>query len=420
MPNVAAIPIEQVLEPYPLKKRTPLSVAYPEVAVQWCWEKNCGFGPEDFSSGSKVMAWWICPEGLDHLYQQAICTRIRANRSGTLGCPFCRGLKVSVTNSLAVLHPELVKEWHPNLNELKPGIYTAGSDKKVWWLCQVCQKEWLATVVSRSSREEGCPRCNWGESVDLRKFPKALAMFDKTRNKGVDSTQIFVRHQIWWRCSKGDDHRWQAGFYKANGDKPWCPFCAGKAPSKTNNLRLIPHLARELHTTKNGGLRAKDLVIGSTQVVWWKCASGLDHEWREKVDNRTKRGYGCPFCSNKRMSVTNTLAGAAPALAKEWHKKKNAKLDFTPKSVLAVSLESVWWRCSECAHEYECSILARYKKGAGCRVCKLVAGRFGANKLGESGRAKVLKFLREGCTVSWIATKLDVSETTVRKLRSSL
>ena len=32
------------------------------------------------------------------------------------GCPFCRGLKVSATNSLASLHAEIAAQWHPAMN----------------------------------------------------------------------------------------------------------------------------------------------------------------------------------------------------------------------------------------------------------------------------------------------------------------
>lgn len=417
MPGVGPIPIEEVNEPYPLKRRRPLSDAYPEIASHWCWKRNCGFGPEEFSSGSKVMAWWTCPTGPDHIYQQAIHTRVRGHKTGTLGCPFCRGLKVSVTNSLPIHYPEIVKEWHPKRNKIKPGSLTFGSDKKVWWNCAECKKEWQATVVNRTSRGEGCPRCNWGETVDLKKYPKALAMFDKKRNKGVDITKIYYRQQIWWHCPKGSDHRWQAGFYKANTERPWCPFCAGKKPSIKNNLNLIPDLAKELHKKKNGKLKPKDLVIGSTRVVWWKCARGSDHEWEEKVDNRTKHGYGCPFCSNKRVSQTNTLAGAVPHIAAEWHQKRNKRLGLTPDLILAISSARVWWLCKNCNYEYECTVNSRVKRGAGCRRCKLASGRFGPNKLGQKGRERVLEYLKQGRSVSWIAEKFDVSNTTIRNLQ---
>ena len=30
-------------------------------------------------------------------------------------------------------------------------------------------------------------------------------------------------------------------------------------------------------------------------------------------------GHCCPFCSNKKVSVTNSLAQVFPELAKEWH-----------------------------------------------------------------------------------------------------
>ena len=56
--------IEDVQEPFcgqHRKSMVPLLDADPKVADQWCYEKNCGWGPEDFSQGSQVKAWWQCP-----------------------------------------------------------------------------------------------------------------------------------------------------------------------------------------------------------------------------------------------------------------------------------------------------------------------------------------------------------------------
>lgn len=48
----------------------PLKNAYPEKAVECYYKKNCGFGPEDFSYGLKVIAWWRCSIG--HVYHMRV------------------------------------------------------------------------------------------------------------------------------------------------------------------------------------------------------------------------------------------------------------------------------------------------------------------------------------------------------------
>src|SRR5437899_3320859 len=90
----------------------------------------------------------------------------------------------------------------------------------------------------------------------------------------------------------------------------------------------IALLASQWDTQRNGDLRPDALTLGSQQRVWWKCANGVDHVWRAAVAERT-RGRGCPFCANRRVSVTNALAAVAPELALEWDAKANGALKPT-------------------------------------------------------------------------------------------
>ena len=81
---------------------------------------------------------------------------------------------------------------------------------------------------------------------------------------------------------------------------------------------------------------------GSARRVWWKCKAGPDHEWVAAVSNRT-RGAGCPFCTNRRPSVTNSLATCHPDIAAQWDHTRNGKL--SPERVLRSSGIRVWWKC---------------------------------------------------------------------------
>ena len=77
-------------------------------------------------------------------------------------CPYCANKRVCDTNSLAILFPEIAKEWHPNKNgELKPSDVTFGSKRKIWWKCPVAEDHvWRAHPNSRTGRGDGCPFCS--------------------------------------------------------------------------------------------------------------------------------------------------------------------------------------------------------------------------------------------------------------------
>ncbi|HEY9715666.1 MAG TPA: zinc-ribbon domain-containing protein, partial [Chroococcales cyanobacterium] len=106
------IAIEDLIRPFPIKKRPSLAESHPAVAVYWNYQKNKGWGPEDFSHGSNVKVWWHCPQYREHLFQQVIQVRVKAETDGSKfhGCIYCRGRLPSSTNWLAN-YPDLAKEW---------------------------------------------------------------------------------------------------------------------------------------------------------------------------------------------------------------------------------------------------------------------------------------------------------------------
>ena len=78
------------------------------------------------------------------------------------GCPYCAGKKVLAGfNDLATTEPEIAAQWHPALNgALTPRMVTAGSHKKVWWLCAEGHV-WKAAIYSRTGKQRrGCPVCS--------------------------------------------------------------------------------------------------------------------------------------------------------------------------------------------------------------------------------------------------------------------
>jgi positive regulator of sigma E activity len=359
------------------KLKEPLSITHPELAKQWHPTENGDLTPDDVSAGSRTKAWWRCPEGPDHEWPARISHRASAGS----GCPFCRGLQASVTNSLASLYPGLARQWHPTKNgDLTPANVVAASGKKVWWLyLERPDHEWPAVVGDRTSsrRPTSCPYCaNKKVSVTnslATLFPNVAAEWHPTKNGDLTPDQVIAGSNkiFWWQCSKDPTHEWPAKVMNRtfHPQPTGCPYCSNAKVSDSNSLAaLYPELAAQWHPTKNENLAPEQIVPGSNKRVWWECPEGPDHEWPEQVLKRTSRGYNCPFCASKRVSVTNSLATLFPDVAAQWHPTKNG--DLTPGQVVAGSHEVYWWQCPDNPnHQWPASLDKRTGAGRSCPVC---------------------------------------------------
>lgn len=128
---------------------------FPKVAQEWHPTKNGRLLPSQVPPASKRQVWWLCPLG--HEYVAAVGMRTMRNS----GCPYCAGKKVLAGfNDLATTEPEIAAQWHPTLNgSLTPQMVTAGSHKKVWWICAEGHI-WKAAIYSRAGKQKrGCPVC---------------------------------------------------------------------------------------------------------------------------------------------------------------------------------------------------------------------------------------------------------------------
>ena len=109
-----------------------------------------------------------------------------------------------------------------------------------------------------------------------------------------------------------------------------------------------PELLMYWHPTKNQDITPSDVTLKSFRKVWWKCPKGVDHEWQNCVRyvvDKDGKFLGCPFCKNKRVSITNSLSTKCPEIAAQWHPTKNGSL--LPSSVPYTSSKSVWWQCDK-------------------------------------------------------------------------
>jgi hypothetical protein len=198
-----------------------LAVNHPYLAQEWHPIKNGKLTAYDVTPGSERKVWWLGQCG--HEWEAPIKDRKIGN-----GCPFCAGKRVGSDNNLAVTMPELAKEWHPLKNNgLTPEDVSAGSRKRIWWLCEKGH-EWQTKIGTRKNGS-ACPYCG-GKKVGADNnlaflMPDLAKEWHPTKNG--ERTAYGVTQgsaaKVWWICKWG--HEWQAGVkHRVLGTG--CPFCS--------------------------------------------------------------------------------------------------------------------------------------------------------------------------------------------------
>lgn len=340
-----------------------LSTLQPAAARRWHPTKNGHLRPCNVVATSHRSVWWKCPAGPDHAWQARIMDQCDGK-----GCPFCAGKRPSKAHNLAVVAPATADQWHPTRNgELLPEDVTPWSGRVFWWRCSRGH-EWSASGSRRATN--GCPFCSGSRvapDTSLSALCPDLARQWHPVKNGVltpGDVTVSARRHVWWKCPEGPDHEWQKSVAGRRAGAVGCPFCAGYAVSVTNSLATqVPGAAARWHPTKNGDFTPHDVTIGSDRRAWWRCTFG--HAWEAPI-KKIVASHGCPFCANKRVSPTNSLAARFPRLAREWHPTKNGEL--TPRHVVAGTNRKVWWRCAF-GHEWQAVVDSRARAGAGCLAC---------------------------------------------------
>lgn len=357
----------------------PLSVTHKKIAKEFHPSKNGNLTADDFTFGSQESVWWKCRYDEDHPAWRA---RIGDRTIKESGCPYCAGKRAYKENSLKKLYPEIAREWHRTRNSSAwPSEVLPKSNKKIWWQCQkIKSHEWQCSVASRTSGS-GCPFCAGNKACKTNSlaslYPVIAEQWSKTLNTelGPEDVTCGSKRLVWWECPNGSDHVWQSQIktrtIAVSSSSNGCPFCHGLRASITNRLSaLFPDVAREWHDSENRklGLELEHMVAKSSQKVWWRCKNNRTHKWQAKIQDRTSKASGCPYCTGKKASRTNNLKTKFPEVAAEWNSKRNGELSAS--EITPMSNRKVWWQCkNNRAHEWQAIVATRTFNGSGCPFC---------------------------------------------------
>jgi len=356
----------------PIKGKNDLLTTNQVLTKEWNYEKNGYLKPENVSAGSSRKVWWKCSK-CGYEWQAIINARVKGR-----GCPNCREAKwsnerreklVEERKSFVEENPTLFKEWHPTKNgDLRPEMFSAGSNKKVWWKC-VNGHEWKASIVSRVKGDK-CPICSKQKRTSFIEqaifFYVHLAHSDAVSGYHDDSFRsmeldIFIPSLL--IGIEYDGAVWHRGEKARIREKKKYDIC------KENHITLFRF--REIASVSDKEIC--DVVLyakkSDNDTIRQLSEYGLVPENIDVDRDRTDIQEQYMF-----LVMNNSLALRFPKIAAEWHPTKNGSL--TPEMFQGISGQRVWWKC-ENGHEWQSAISQRTFSKSGCPYCsnqKVLAG----------------------------------------------
>ena len=202
-----------------LRKENSIAAVRPDLVSRWDYEKNGSITPEMVTLGTGQRYYWKCK--ICNRSYLALPSRIA---QGSV-CSKHRNLLKKGENDLASKHPELLKYWDYDKNDIDPSEVYGGGERIAYWVCEKGHS-YARSILDRI-RNKGCPICN-GKQVlagfnDLLSYNPELAKeWDYELNDCLPS-EIHYGNQsknIHWIC-KTCGHKWVS---KVKQRKK-CPEC---------------------------------------------------------------------------------------------------------------------------------------------------------------------------------------------------
>lgn len=218
---------------------------------EYNYEKNKDIDIDKLTLGSNKKIWWKCSE-CSNEWEATPKNRFR----GGTGCPLCGLKKIGINHNKSLINkkgslfdnvPELAKEWDYEKNyPLTPKDVTAGSKKKVWWICEKGHK-WESAICNRTGGS-GCIYCTKqktiiGENDICTTNPELIKEWDYEKNIGIKPEELMSgsNKKVWWKCPLG--HSWKTSVAKRN-EGTGCPHCYSEYGTSFPEQAILYYLSK--------------------------------------------------------------------------------------------------------------------------------------------------------------------------------
>ena len=349
----------------------------PFLLTQWDYEKNTEFDIHKMNVGSEKMVQWHCRK-CNYKWPGSIVGRYNAKGS----CPVCDTGKAIMPgyNDAFTRIPDLKETYDFQKNDgfdiEHQGI---NSEKKIWWKCKKCGREWETAIVSRKIKNAdgsfGATKCPCQKTAvegvnDIFTLVEGLKdCYDFEKNKDVNVLTLKVSSDIplYWKCKKCG-HEWVSpifnrinrvdGGYVARG----CQKCYLHGINRITSIASMPKLVKFWDFEKNTDKDVNLTSAHSNEPAHWKCRK-CGYEWEASIKGRTGGSGKCPYCEENQSVLypgKNDVLTLCYSATKYFDSLKNENIDLG--QVYVGSTMEMAFKCPECGREWRAPLDSRIVK----------------------------------------------------------
>lgn len=295
MAELYAVPYEESFAAKQIAK----SRAGEKLIAIWDCERNAPLTPEAVKPFSELKVFWVCPNHSEHKWRNTV-----KSVSLGYGCPSCSKCRRWTTkdwiNKAQIIHNfkydyskvvyvnsktpiEIICPIHGSFMQL-PSEHLAGKGCKYCAHQAFHPKESLAIVCPEVAKQ-------WD--------------YERNRETGYtpDSIGVDSKIKFWWHCTNGKPHSFQATIAKRVNGGLQCAVCHGKQMAYDRSLEAnYPQLANEWCTENDK--RPSEVSCGSEYKAKWKCPNPSHPIYEAAVYNRAHLHSGCPLCAKERIALS--------------------------------------------------------------------------------------------------------------------
>jgi len=186
-------------------------------------------------------------------------------------CPCCAGIKVSSSNSVKVVAPEVARRWHPKKNRikglhsgdtqlrrLKPSKTSSSSMAHCWLVCPAHGHEVAMQVREACLREKQgrdlCTTCVHNRCAELvSELLDTVALVLIARESAHLSEEEAARQRTWWapELDDGESEAEAAGSTRRRGMRWWAQEFRRKILTEIPDA-AVQRIKRKIATQNNG------------------------------------------------------------------------------------------------------------------------------------------------------------------------